>query len=1375
MKNEKSRVQSSELSIQHSDSAFGIRHSAFGIPPSLKLWRTSRHSAIGILLCFCAFVSPAAKAADTNQVDQPFRYLTVSGPKLKAAPTIDGTVNAEEWAGAGMAPRLYHIEEDRLMDLESKFYFGYTDEAFYLAFQIQRPEDAIEPRAGIVDRDKSFWRQDDGIEFWLNSLPGPRPAPTLRDFYLMWNARGAHYDRRDKDGNLKFNPDWQSVCRTVPGYGWEGEVRLPFKEFEPTQVPKAGDEWRYDLMDNQSTPLPQIGMSGWYPSPDWSYYAKHETFTRLRFSGDQGVFVRVLESGPAVAGRTDGHPSQGDSAHSKGGGVFEVVNPGSQAQKIAAKLKFYRKKADAKSKLSYLRSFEQSRDKGGTSDAGKVLLMVADDKLSEMIITENYDVVQEKTEDISLNANERKKIDFALADKVGDYLLLYDFRGAEGKLIAGGPLPFIIPEALEVKFANFFLVDQSVTAKIDLRYIPGWKKDSTLEARVRTLNEHWSADKLGQKFDYKFSVKDWPMGDHPLKVTAKDAAGKILAERTVLLNIPATPKWFTEKAGCAPAVPEPWTPIKVAGNAEKISFLMGDYELADTALAKQVLVRSIYEEQKIPILRGPIALKGKAGGKEIAWERKSTITIKSKKDDEVNVSGSARAGDLAVTSDVVFEYDGMAKIALTLAPAAGQKVEIDELYLEFLLKKEFSALYLRGMPMQPTKDFLSAGKVPDAGIKHPFVTSVWLGNEERGFRWFSENMKGWRVGKKFAEEAIEVLNGPEGATLKLNFIKDEKPFVLDKSRTITLAYMFTPPKTIRKDLVKIAGGTAKDFEAKAGVNAVETWFFVHDQLQGWPVIADAKDLQEKVEFARQTHQTGMKLTPYSGWFIPRAWNLYPVFGGEMIVDPLIDGGCGCDVCCWNTPVQDAYVSLFADRIKDLDLDGFRLDAGFSVDNCSSLVHRGYGSECGWLDDNGSVQPSKPLFAARRAAQRAYRLFHGGGKEHGVCVQHVHGGNRYDPILANMDAVLSVEGIEMMMKNMEELPLDFYRANVMGDAHGYQVVYLPKSRAMGFDSFYGLALLHNFNPRGGAYPVAFNEVSYSRAANSPREVWRAREWIGPFDKGTEFWGYWKNEKFLDTGSKTLIGSFQVRRGQKLLLGALNLQRKPVEGTIKLDLKALGFGEKVYAFDPILGEPVLLDGSALKLTFTPEGYRCIELAAKPFDVFAPEKIGANLIPEAAPAKWPSGGAPAGWTASKFVDEKTLLKLTDADVAVKDGGFVISSDGESTLRFQKQIGQQPGKFYMLEVEAGIECAGGAFLGEWPDTSNFSINLGDPYFGHKRTMTSQPLPGSTQKFRLFTEGGGVVDIILRKAKGKAIIKKLELYEVKSLPPGFQVGHYGQ
>jgi hypothetical protein len=253
----------------------------------------------------------------------------------------------------------------------------------------------------------------------------------------------------------------------------------------------------------------------------------------------------------------------------------------------------------------------------------------------------------------------------------------------------------------------------------------------------------------------------------------------------------------------------------------------------------------------------------------------------------------------------------------------------------------------------------------------------------------------------------------------------------------------------------------------------------------------------------------------------------------------------------------------------------------------------------------------------------------------------------------------------------------------------------------------------------------------------------------------------------------MGSFHVRRGEKLLLALLNLDRQPVEGRITLDLKALGFKGAVYAFDPILQEPVTIDAGALTLEFMPEGYRAIEIASSPFDVSAPEKLSGNLIPEANPSQWPVGGAPAGWTASKFVDEKTPLQLDSKDVDVKEGALTLSSDGDTTLRFIKSFGE-PGKCYMLEGEATIVCDDGAFLGKLPDVSQFCVSLGDIYYGHRRTMTGQPLPGRMQKFRRYTQGPGAVAIALRQAKGKAMIRKLELYEVKSLPPGFQVEYTG-
>jgi len=268
---------------------------------------------------------------------------------------IDGKVEASEWAGAAMTPRMLSSTEDHLSEMRQKFYWAVTDDGLYLAYQIQRPPAAIAPAAYNVEHDTTFGPTDDVLEFWLDAINDlKRPVDNYRDFYFIWNLFGTKYDRMDRDGpDTRWDPNWQVVSRVVPDFGWEGEIYIPFKDLLDTVPPKTGDEWRGCLVSNQRTPFPHLLYSAW--SMQWS---ANEDFMRMLFSGISNPFVRVLESGM-------------DNETRKGGAVFEIVNPGAEPQKVPMKLRLYRRKDEAKSPLSYLRAFEQTRDKGGSSDAGK--------------------------------------------------------------------------------------------------------------------------------------------------------------------------------------------------------------------------------------------------------------------------------------------------------------------------------------------------------------------------------------------------------------------------------------------------------------------------------------------------------------------------------------------------------------------------------------------------------------------------------------------------------------------------------------------------------------------------------------------------------------------------------------------------------------------------------------------------------------------------------------------------------------------------------------------------------------------------------------------------------------------------------------------
>ena len=244
-----------------------------------------------------------AHAAEQLPHEATFRNLSVSVPPLAQAPKLDGTVDPAEWAGAGMMPRLvFYDGEDRVTDEAGKFYLGYTEDALWLAWQIQRPKHAIAPQANITQPDRTFATMDDALELILNCRPDSKDRAVGRDFYLIWNVRGTKYDRREALGavtpEMKWTGDWKAVSRTVPEFGWEGEARFPLAMLEGVEKPGAGVRWRFQLVENRATPANYVATAGYQLR-----WTEARVYPTLLFAVHDGVFVRVLDSGAmATAG-----------------------------------------------------------------------------------------------------------------------------------------------------------------------------------------------------------------------------------------------------------------------------------------------------------------------------------------------------------------------------------------------------------------------------------------------------------------------------------------------------------------------------------------------------------------------------------------------------------------------------------------------------------------------------------------------------------------------------------------------------------------------------------------------------------------------------------------------------------------------------------------------------------------------------------------------------------------------------------------------------------------------------------------------------------------------------------------------------------------
>jgi hypothetical protein len=1276
------------------------------------------------LLClYLSLNLHAGNVADTQ------RFNLTPATHVATPPRIDGVVDKREWYGASLLPRLINADRGTASDARARVYLCHDDTALYVAFQFDRPENALVPQ------------EADAFEMFLDTAHDHKATALF-------------------SGNVSApltGKDWQYKARATD-FGWEGELAIPFKSLG-RNTPADGEVWGFDFINHQMTPVEQLaGYSFGNKKGDPAQFS-HIMFVKavppLRF-GQLGPFWS----------------EQG------GGAVVELANASDQPAHLGVTLELLKRKPDAKG--SYLPGIVS-----GLQDGVDIVLATPQELIAQEIA--KFQPVTSTNATIALPANRRAAVRLA-ENEVGEYLLKY--RVARGEqTIGGGVLPYVLAPPIQLTLTPYHLSPGVISVKTDLRKAREWDKGAkAVFAVVKKAGDKPLAEAVrefdgAREFDVPLPTRQLDPGGYLVTLDIFGADGRKLGSLSEGFTKPPVPDWFTNRVGYTPVIPPPWKPIQASGKS--VSVLMGDYQIGELTLPAQVNVRSIYEEKRVPLLNGPIALKGKINGKDIRWG-KSKSKSTDKKPERVAYESVTVFEGLTVRARTEFEFDGMGKLTLKLSAASGEPVSIDHLALEFPFTKEFSTLYLRAPAVDGMKIFMAAGAVPTNGIKHEFVHSVWLGNEERGFRWFSENMRGWHVGKSFRDQAIEVVPTETGTVLRLNLFKDDKPFPITKEREIVLGYMFTPNKPITDK--PLAHGLVHEKMAQTAgsyMNSGEIWFF---PLQGWPIIPEPQT-EAELQRAREAdkygtwgvvkrdemraavelgHKYGARVVPYSGWMLPYESREYKVWGDEMIATPLRGMGCGCNVCCWNTSMTDVYTALFADRIRDLDINGFRMDSGYSAETCDNLHHTGSGSVCGWFDDDGKLQPSRGIFAAREAAKRARRIFHGGvRKKDGLCLHHIHQGNRYDPILGMMDGVVSAEGGEMNMKSLSEFPLDFFRANIMGDAHGWQVSYLAKTPVIGYDCRYGLCLLHNFSPRGGHMMLDMADTSYSRSANVPTPIWMARDWIGPFDKGTELWGYWKNARYLDTGHPEVQGTFHVRRGEKLLLGMLNKSRQPVATTVRLELKALGFKGPVYAYEPNARAEAPLDGDKLNLTFTGEGYRMVMIASKPFDYYKPECAGENLIPEVAPANWPKEGLPAGWEGYTSVGKTNLQKATPNHLRVENGAIVMQSDGTLDVRLRKPLKVEKGKSYCLEAEAYVECDDRVFVGPSPELNFFRMALGEIYVADVHTITSQAVPGHVEKIKLWftVKDNAYADLWLRQSKSKVIIKKMELYELKNEP----------
>lgn len=193
-------------------------------------------------------VLAAATAVSYGALSSP---ASVSCPRLATAPTIDGTIGADEWSqAAAVGP--FVLCEGGMPALTTRAWVGYDAQAFYVGAHLADPM-PLGVQCSATLRDGAVMA-DDSLAVVLD--PGNDGVGVIE---LAVNAAGVEYDAID--GDAEKSATWRSAVK-IGEDGWTVEIAWEFGDDGPPSSPQS---WGLNLLRNAPRVLERSAMAG--PAP----------------------------------------------------------------------------------------------------------------------------------------------------------------------------------------------------------------------------------------------------------------------------------------------------------------------------------------------------------------------------------------------------------------------------------------------------------------------------------------------------------------------------------------------------------------------------------------------------------------------------------------------------------------------------------------------------------------------------------------------------------------------------------------------------------------------------------------------------------------------------------------------------------------------------------------------------------------------------------------------------------------------------------------------------------------------------------------------------------------------------------------------------
>lgn len=622
-------------------------------------------------------------------------------------------------------------------------------------------------------------------------------------------------------------------------------------------------------------------------------------------------------------------------------------------------------------------------------------------------------------------------------------------------------------------------------------------------------------------------------------------------------------------------VPTPWIPVKANENENgcSVSVWGREYKIENNLLFSSVV--SLGDE----LLSSPIRLRAGENGSEIEW-KDTAVFLSEESSEKAVVYATAQSDAFIVNTSAVIEYDGLATVDIKLMPKGFtvpqlfglEKQEppdtrLDYFHLEIPIKKEFAKLYhiypSDSMPsatgdISGVNMYSSGGLLPKEGINTSFAAVAFLGNDEKGFGVFSESDKNRQP--EAEGQAVQYIVNEDEVVLRFRLIDgqplDWADINVKKGQyelpdiSYRIAFQATPvkpfpenpykEKQLHIDCFKKVIPEYMDFLANPVVEGSDetgydrikrlgvTTLILHEK---WNQVQNYWKLTKRTGHQLRTiieecHKRGIKVVTYFGYEISTMadiWydkaELYKRKGTEM--------GKGLfwyrfpaqreHPVCYNSPISDEFVNGIEKLVDEFGFDGIYLDGTGMVWNCKNTAHG-----CGYIDRNGKLRETYPIFGVRKTLKRLYEIFESRGKT----------------VNCHVSDCLCTAGISfahslwlgeyiqysLVKHGADEMPEGYLRSTNSGRNFGIPtefIVYENKP-VWSFDDAFAFSLIHGVLPRPNDIAEPLEQMS---------KIWRILDSF-PIEK-SEWCPYFKADAvpFKCEASQIKISGYKYQIGGK----------------------------------------------------------------------------------------------------------------------------------------------------------------------------------------------------------------------------------------------------